>query len=100
MYEILAFRGEATVPEGNGLGYAPGSRHAVIVFSGQSPGSDPDFGLARPRAETKGLLDVSLDDVGRLRADALASMPPEFASAYRNALEAGYGVVVYSGPVT
>jgi hypothetical protein len=100
MYEIHAFRGEATVPEGNAMGYEPGSRHAVIVFSGQAPGSDHDFALAKERAEVNGLLEVNLDEAGKLRAEAVPSMQPEMASAYQSAVEQGYGVVVYSEAIT
>jgi len=101
MYEVHAFRGEATIGgEYSVEGHEPGTRHAVIVFSRQQQGSDLDFALAARRAHDNGLLDVSFDDGGRLRAEAIGSMPPEFADAYRAALEQGYGVVVYSEPIT
>jgi hypothetical protein len=100
MYEVHAFRGEATVDGANSHGYEAGSRHAVIVFSRQEPGSELDFALAARRAHDNGLLDVSFDDGGRLRPEAIKAMPPEFADAYQAALAQGYGVVIYSEPVT
>jgi hypothetical protein len=97
--EIHAFQGEATVDHGNTLGYEPGSRHAVIVFSRQPAGSEHDFALAARRARENGLLDVRLDSAGRLRPEALGSKPREFGHAYESALEQGYGVIVYSGAI-
>lgn len=100
MYEIHAFRGEATIGgEYSAEGHEPGTRHAVIVFTRQEAGSELDFALAARRAHDNGLLDVSFDDGGRLRPEAIPSMPPEFADACRAALEQGYGVVVYSDPI-
>lgn len=96
MHEIHAFRGEATLEGEPAQGYEPGSRHAVIVFSAQAPGSEPDFALAAQRAHDNGLHDVRLDEAGKLRADAVPAMPPEFAGAYQTALERGYGVIIYS----
>ncbi len=99
MYEVHAFRGEATVDAANTLGYEAGSRHAVIVFSRQEPGSELDFALAARRAHENGLLDVSFDDGGRLRPEAINAMAPEFTNAYQTALAQGYGVVIYSEPI-
>ena len=100
MYEVHAFRGEATFDATNTHGYEAGSRHAVIVFSRQEPGSELDFALAARRARENGLLDVSFDDGGKLRPEAINAMPPAFANAYQSALAQGYGVVTYSEPVT
>jgi hypothetical protein len=100
MYEVHAFHGEATVDETNALGYEAGSRHPVIVFSRQDAGSPIDFALAARRAHDNGLHDVSFDDGGKLRPEAITSMPPEFADAYQSALAQGYGVVVYSEAVS
>ncbi len=101
MYEVHAFRGEATLGSGYSfdLEHEPGTRHAVIVFSRQAPGSDLDFALAARLAQENGLVDVVFDDGGKLRPEAIESMPQEFANAYHAALEKGYGVVVYSEPV-
>lgn len=99
MDEVHAFRGEATLDGEYTLGHAPGSRHAIMVFSRQPAGSDHDFALAARRAEENGLLAVTLESGGRVRPDAVATMPAEFARAYNSALEQGYGVIVYSEPI-
>jgi hypothetical protein len=98
MDEVHVFRGEATVDE-NAMGYEPGSRHAVMVFSRQPAGSDHDFALAARRAEENDLREVSLESGGKVRLEAINAMPAEFAQAYGNALELGYAVIVYSEPI-
>jgi hypothetical protein len=100
MYEVHAFRGEATIGGEYSFGYEPGTRHAVIIFTRQDQGSELDFALAARQAHDNGLIDVSFDDGGKLRPEAISSMPAEFANAYQSALDQGYGVVVYSEPIT
>ena len=97
--EVHAFRGEATLEGEYTVGYEPGSRHAVMVFSRQPSGSDHDFVLAARRAVENGLHNVSLADAGKVRPEAVGAMPPEFVQAYNAALEAGYGVIIYSEPI-
>jgi hypothetical protein len=99
MCEVHLFRGEATVGHGNSLGYKPGGRHPVIVFSRQPVGSDHDFALATQRAEGGGLLDVTLHRGGTLRVESINSKSVQFGVAYERALSHGFGVIVYSEAV-
>ncbi|WP_171160115.1 hypothetical protein [Usitatibacter palustris] len=99
MYEVHVFRGKATVGEENSLGYAPGGRHAIIVFSRQARGEDHDFALATERAVDGGLAKVVLDRGGTLLPEAVNSMSPQFGSAFENALDGGFGVIVYEDPI-
>src|SRR5688572_5781381 len=99
MYEVHVFRGSATVGAGNTLGYTPGGRHPVIVFSRQPAESESDFALATERAREDGLVDVTLDRGGKLLPESVNSMAPQFASAFESAMSGGFGVIVYREPI-
>jgi hypothetical protein len=96
LYEVHVFRGEATVAQGNSLGYEPGSRHAIIVLSRQARDTEHDFALAVTLAEGSGLLKVALHRGGTLRVESINSMSPHFAKMYERALSDGVGIIVYS----
>jgi hypothetical protein len=98
MYEIGLFLGIAEVSEGNQLGYPIGERHALVVFSRQPEGSEPDWNLAKSHMQRCGWSDVEFEKASTLDPSAL-DLEPSARSSYDAAMINGSAIIVYSDPV-
>ena len=101
MYEIALFLGQATAEVENGQGYAPGDRHAVVVFLRQEKGAAPDFALAERELSHRGWAKITFSKaVHGFSVENLNSVHPHAGSSYEDALLNGFAAIVFSDPIT
>jgi hypothetical protein len=98
MYEIHLFLGTASAGKENKFAYAPGERHAVLVFSRQPIGTEHDWQFAASHLEGAGWTHIELQRAKNMDAPNL-NTDPTFSTAYEKALAQGGTVIVYTDPV-
>jgi hypothetical protein len=94
-YEVYVFVGEATTAEHNASGYPAGKKYAILVFSRQLKGAEPDWELPQSDLEAAGWVDVQLKEGGKVNPKKNAAAVDTSRSAYVSALKNGSAVVVY-----
>ena len=95
----MLFLGEAVSQAENTLHCPAGERHAAIVFLRQESGSTPDCSRAVAELEGRGWSDVNLAKASPVSVEALDSVHPHASASYKDALENGFSVLIFSGQI-
>jgi hypothetical protein len=98
MYDVNMFFGTAAAMAGNEHSYPAGERHALLVFSRQLNGTEPDWSLAESVATNKGWFDVQLNQASVVDPSAL-DVEPNARLSYEQAMTEGWALIVFSDPV-
>ena len=99
MYDIHLFQAIATAGAAPENTYRPGDRHAMLVFVRQAHGTNHDWALAEASVSKVGWTQISFRRAGTLSAEKLNGKSNEFVGAFEQAMNAGFGLVVYSEPI-
>ena len=85
MYDVNMFFGTASAMAGNEHSYPAGERHALIVFSRQLKGTEPDWSVAESLVTKKGWFDVQLEQASVVDPSAL-DFEPNAQPSYEHAM--------------
>jgi hypothetical protein len=98
MYDVNLFFGTAAAMAGNQHSYPVGERHALLVFSRQPKGTEPDWLAAESIVTSKGWLDVQLQQASTVDPSTL-DVEPDARPSYEQALTDGWALIVFSESV-
>jgi hypothetical protein len=93
--DIFIYLGEVRATAGNAFGYPTGERHPIVAFLRQTDAS-PDFSAAKKAVESKGWQDVLITQGAPFRTDKLPTAPQNVADSYRDAVDYGFALLVFS----
>ncbi len=96
--EIHIFLGDARAKPDN-LSYPPGQKHALLIMLKQPRATAPEWRRAEALAATKGWYDVKLSKASTVDERTLAGQPAEVVESYRQALEQGAALIIFSDPI-
>ena len=101
MHYVAVFLGQATANDTNSQGYAPGNRHAVVVFLRQDEGAAPNFALAEKELSHRGWTQIAFSKaVHGFPVENLNSVHPHAGASYEDALNNGFAAIVFADPIT
>lgn len=83
---------------GNEHSYPVGERHALLVFSRQPEGTEPDWLAAEAIVTSKGWFDVQLQE-GSLVNTTMLDCDPDARPCYEQAMIHGWALIVFSDPL-
>jgi hypothetical protein len=98
MYEVNLFMGTGAALDANQDAYPAGERHALLIFSRQPQGTEPDWAAAEAIVTSKGWCDVQLQE-GSLVNPHMLDSDPDARPCYEQALVHGWALIVFSDPV-
>jgi hypothetical protein len=98
--EVMIFEGVASATADNTLGYPKGQTHSVLIFLREKGGASADRAKAAAELTRRGWSDVRISQAAALSVAALDTVHPHATASYRDALNDGFAVLVFSEPVT
>jgi hypothetical protein len=99
MYEVHIFEASACATVRNEGPYRPGDRHAMLILSRQTAGTEHDHNEAERRAGESGWEDFAFQRAGTLVAENLNGKDSDFMDAYEHAMQGECSVIAYSDPI-
>ena len=98
--DVTVFQAVAVATPDTPPGYHAGEAHAVLIFLRESSGASPDAEKAAAEMEKRGWSDVKISEAASVVVANLDSVHPQARAAYEDALNDGFGAIVFSKPVT
>ncbi len=89
------YRATGVAEAGNPQGFAPGEKHAMLIFVANYR-NDYAWDEAERAARTRHWRDIEFGKAGRVTPAQIAEQDATLRASFREALEAGSAVVVYA----
>jgi hypothetical protein len=96
----MIFQAVSSATADNTLGYPKGETHPVLIFLRGQVGASPDRAKAAAELTRRGWSTVRISGAAALSVAALDTVHPHATASYRDALNDGFAVLVFSEPVT
>jgi hypothetical protein len=100
MHEVHLFNASAVATATSTGRYQSGDRHAVLVFLRQREGTDHDWEIAEGQLNYAGWTQVKFSGADTIGAESLTGNAAYLLGAYEQAVQHGFGLVVFEKPVT
>lgn len=100
MFDVHLFSAIAKAGTATPGAFCPGNRHAMLAFIRQPHGMEHDWVAAEAGICNAGWVEVSISRAETLSAENLNGKDKCFMGAFEQAMNGGFGLIVYSDPVT